>query len=641
VQVATGDVYAAESERQQLKPVRLVAARGEIIDANGVVIATVVRQPRIIVDPSFIGEEDLEQLTQEIAGLLDGSAASDIRELFDNARPNTVFPLKGLELTAEDAYFILEHRGRFPGIDIEWTPVRSYPLGDIASHLLGYAAAPSEADLERNPELPTNGTVGKAGVERYYDELLQGNRGTTFFRIDPSGKVISLESKEASTPGATVQLNLDIDLQWIIQAALADGIANSRLTEVDEDTGDASTASRGAVVVLDANSGAVVGMASFPDYTPQGFVDGFATEDYAALLDSQAFNNLAIQGQYPPGSTFKAITYYSAWEEEMFAISAEEQSPSGVIHINAESRLDLPSLEDASQKQFFGHCPSVDADIHEAFIRSCNVYFWEIAANFWEEFKGTDSESAMQDHARNVGLGARTGIDLPFEKSGVIPDRELFTEWAETGDARLSSARLEAGALWNGGDLLNLSIGQGSAIATPLQMATAYAALSTGKLYEPHVVRRVMDHNGVVLEQYNPTLIRELDLAPGFLTAFRNDMALVTQAQRGTADGAFAGMDQLNRTGGKTGTADGASGKLPHAWFVGVTPIQAPEYVIAVVVEEGGSGGLIAAPIARAIMQYLLGEQVDPIIEDGLLSTLPPWLLDAALEEVEAVAAGG
>ncbi len=641
VQVATGDVYAEAAASQQIKPVPSVAARGEIIDINGNTIATIVREPTIFVDPSFIGAENVEALIQEIAGLLDDVAGWEIRERFDAARPNTVFPLKNLPISVEDAYFILAHRDRFPGVDIEWTPVRSYPLGSIASHLLGYAASPSEADLERIESLPANGTVGKAGVERFYDEYLQGVRGSTRFRITPDGQVISLDSVVPSQPGATVQLHLDIDLQWLVQNALADGVRNSQLTELDDETDEPSTATSGAVVVMDVNTGAIVAMASFPDYDPQGFVDGFAEEDYSALVETQAFNNLAIQGQFPPGSTFKGITYYAAWQEEVFAFSGSDQTPEGVININSESRLDLPSLEDASQKQFFGHCPNVTADIHEAFVRSCNVYFWEVAFNFWQEFHGSDKESVLQERAREVGLGGTTGIDLPFEKAGVIPDRELFTEWAASGDARLSSARLEPGALWNGGDLLNLSIGQGSAIATPLQMATAYAALSTGKVYEPQVVFRVLDHSGVVLNQFNPTLVRELDLPEGFLESFRADLAGVTQTGIGTAANAFRGMDRVNATGGKTGTADFATDKFPHAWFVGVVPVQAPQYVVAVVVEEGGVGGRIAAPIARAIMQYLLGEPVDPIIEDGLIGTPAPWeIVDIPESEDDAVAAG-
>jgi len=639
VQVATGDVYAAAAASQQIKPVPSVAARGEIIDINGNAIATIVREPTIFVDPSFIGAENLEALIQEIAGLLDEVAAWEIRERFDAARPNTVFPLKDLPVSVEDAYFILAHRDRFPGVDIEWTPVRSYPLGSIASHLLGYAASPSKEDLELFESVPADGTVGRAGVERSYDEYLQGIRGSTRLRVTPDGRVISLDSVVPSQPGATVQLHLDVDLQWLVQNALADGVRNSQLTELDDETDEPSTATSGAVVVMDVNTGAILAMASFPDYDPQGFVDGFSDETYEALLESHAFNNLAIQGRFPPGSTFKGVTYYAAWQEGVFAFSGSEQTPEGVININSESRLDLPSLEDASQKQFFGHCNNVTADIHEAFARSCNVYFWEVAFNFWEEFKGTTKESVLQDRAREVGLGHTTGIDLPYEISGVIPDRELFTEWAEEGDSRLSSARLEPGALWNGGDLLNLSIGQGAAIATPLQMATAYAALSTGKVYEPHVVFRILDHAGVVLNQFNPTLVRELDLTEGFLESFRADMARVTQS--GTAADAFEGMDHRNATGGKTGTADFAKDKFPHAWFVGVAPIQAPQYVVAVVVEEGGAGGRIAGPIARAIMQYLLGEPVDPIIEDGLIGTPAPWeIVDILESEDDALAAG-
>jgi penicillin-binding protein 2 len=273
------------------------------------------------------------------------------------------------------------------------------------------------------------------------------------------------------------------------------------------------------------------------------------------------------------------------------------------------------------------HCNGWDVDLHLAFEESCNGYFWATAFSLWDSFKGTDKEATLQDHSRLVGFGSRTGVDLPFEATGLMPDRALYQEWADEAPHRLHPVRLEnPGNLWVGGDLINLSIGQGDVLATPLQMAVAFSSLVTGRVYEPHVVRRIEDVEGRAVQVIQPRLLRTLDVPESFLTAFRADLAAVTAG--GTASEAFRGMDKLGQTGGKTGTADHKKGKLPHAWFVGVAPIQAPRYIVVIVIEEGGGGGAIAAPAGRAVLQHLLGEEVDPIIEGGLLGSPMPWAVE-------------
>lgn len=642
VQVAQGSSYEIRAEGQRVKPVPTVAPRGEIVDRDGRLMAGIVRVPTLIIDPTQVGDEaSRDRLIQEISALVE-LPAWEVKEFFDTRPENQLFRLDRLEgagLTAEDALFVLARRSRFPGVEVEWTPVRDYPLGSVAAHVLGYAAAPSEEDLAERPDLDRNGIVGKAGVERWYDDVLQGTRGAKLFTITPSGQVTGLVEETAAIPGNRIVLNTDSELTVVLRQAIADAIALSRSTassKIFENGVEVglvrSRASTGAGVVLDATSGAVLAMVSYPSFEPQEFVEGISTARYEELNELKAFNNLAIQGQFSPGSTFKALTYFTAMDEGVFAYNEATEAPltssRSILHIPDDGRVAFPFRsegDEVSQLLFTDtHCNGWNVDLHLAFEESCNGYFWATAFSLWDSFKGTEKEATLQDHSRLVGFGSRTGVDLPFEATGLMPDRELYQEWADEAPHRLHPVRLESpGNLWVGGDLINLAIGQGDVLTTPLQMGVAFSSLVTGRVYEPHVVRRIEDVDGKALQVIQPRLLRTLDVPESFLITFRADLAAVTSG--GTAAEAFRGMDKVGQTGGKTGTADHKKGKLPHAWFVGVAPIQAPRYVVVIVIEEGGVGGEIAAPAGRAVLQYLLGEEIDPIIEGGELGGPMPW----------------
>lgn len=633
VQVAQGQEYQARAEGQQVKPVPTVAPRGVIVDADGRVAAGITRRPTLVVDPSRIGgEAAVEALIQEISGLTDSATVFDVRDMFDAANPGQVFHLKHLEVSEDEAMFVLGNRDRFPGVDVEWTPVREYPFGSIAAHVLGYAAAPSAEDISARPNLDRNGTVGKAGVERYYDDLLQGTRGRRNYNILPSGRIIGLADEEPAIPGHTLTLTLDLEVQAIAEQALADAIELSRRTETQTNTKEPSNASTGSAVVIDARTGAVIAMANVPSYEPQAFVEGIDADAFQELLDKKAFNNLAIQGLFQAGSTFKAVPYLTAFREGVFPERATRQTADGAITINAEGRLDVPQLEEYSQKRFFDNagCRGRTVDLHSAFEFSCNIYFWETALHIWNQYRGTEKEAIIQHDARMVGLGSPTGIDLPFEAGGRIPDRALFEELKEAQILRdpdlppiIHESRLLPGGLWVSGDLMNVAIGAGDVLVTPLQMAVAYAALSTGRLYTPYVVESVHDHAGAVVDAHEAEY-ETIDLPAGFLNSFRSDLAAVVST--GTGREVFATMENRSITGGKSGTAEiDPRSKLSHAWFAGVAPVNDPRYVVAVIIEEGGSGSRIAGSVARAVLQHLLGEEVDPIIEDGQLGTPMPW----------------
>lgn len=598
VQIAEGPVHVQKSQGLEWSETQTAAARGDIVDANGVVLATSIQVPGVVVTRSQIPSEVEPTVIQELAGVL-GRDPGEIAELFALAGSGSTFTVD--DVSPEVAYFIMTNRSRFPGVSIRNIPERVYPEGSFMAHVLGHVGRVSQDDLLANPDLDPNGTVGKLGVEGIYDETLQGEAGAEFYQVRPDGTPYGERRTVAATEGSTVQLTVDVSLQMVTERALADGIARAKtLKDADPE--------RGAVVVLNAKTGEVAAMASFPSFDPSQFVIGLTQTEYELLRDSQAFNNLAIQGLYPPGSAMKAITYATAVEEGIYPNSAHTQTPNGSLECTGV--LTANGLDDGSQKRFTDPGHGI-VDLHEALGESCNIYFWEVALAIWGKYQGTDKENILQRYARSVGLGSLTGIDLWGERAGRVPDRELFEQWLVDAPALISETR-KNGNLWVGGDLMNVAIGQGETLATPLQMAVAYGALANGgTVWKPRVVDRIIHSDGTV-EELQSGIANQIAWSEQFESVFRDDLGRTTNNETGTAYAAFRSMANVNQVGGKTGTAQRA-GNPNTAWFVGVAPLSDPEWIVSVVLEDGGGGGTSAAPVARQIYQYLFGEEIDPI----------------------------
>lgn len=615
VQIAAGDAYDQQADDQIVRFDPTLAPRGNILDRDGIPLATSSLEPWIVVDRKQIPLEDEDRVIQQLSGLLE-LAAVEVLSAFDLAGSGGRFLLAQVGVDA--AFYVLEHQDELPGVGIEEVPVRRYPQSDVMAHVLGHIGRPSPGDLEEDPSLDPNSTVGKSGVERYYDQLLQGDPGYVANQVNAVGKVLKPLGGEPARTGATLQLTLDLDTQEILENALEEAVRLANRVKVT--TGKYTNfAERSAGVVIDVTDGSILAMGSFPDFDPEVFVSGLTQSEFEDLLERKVFSNLAIQALYPPASTFKAITYTAAVEERLFpegALSANDL-------IECSSRLNAP-FTDASQLVWRNWTwPNDDGfqDLHTAFERSCNIYFWQIALRIWNDFKGTEREDVIQDWARSVGMGERTGIDLPYETQGIVPDRDLFDEWKEKQPWRVRDEG------WLGGDLMQTAVGQGAVLSTPLQLATAYSTLvNGGTFWQPRVVDRVFDADGQIIEEYEPTAVRHVGITPATIQSLLDDMRRVTTA--GTAATAFSEMGaDAYRVGGKTGTAQMGQecegvGELRKckdrdntAWFAGVAPIDNPQYVVVVVVEEGGSGGRVAAPVARHIIQYLLGLEVTDIVD--------------------------
>ncbi len=479
-----------------------------------------------MIDRRFIPSDIEDGVVQELAGLLEVDP-SEIRDQFAAAGSGNRFELE-TALTPEQVYFVLTNQDRFSsGVSVELVTRRTYPEKELMAHVLGYIGSVSPDDIEIDPGLDPTSKIGRVGVEGNYEEFLKGKPGREYFTTNEDGAIEERQVQIAPEQGNTVQLSLDADLQRVAEQALADGITMSR-----RDLGG-SKAERGAVVVMDTETGEIRAMVSLPNYDPTSFVTGITRDDFTDLQDRQAFNNLAIQGLYPPGSTFKGITYAFAVEEGFWPSRAHTDSPEGSLECSGV--LQANSLDEGSQKVFSDPGHGI-VDLHVALGASCNIYFWEVALAAWNETKNTADEDLLQDWAMRLGLGEQTGIDLPFEAAGQVPDRELFEQWAEDSPFRLDPSRIDPGPIWVGGDLMNVAIGQGEVSATPLQMAVAYSALSNGgTVWSPAVVDRILDAEGQLIADVNPQVLRTVELSDEFNDIFNADMALTINAEYGTA----------------------------------------------------------------------------------------------------------
>lgn len=614
---------------QRLAVVSIEAPRGDIFDRDGTeIMAGTVPSLRVIVDRKLIPLDREEGLIQNLSALL-GIRASDIRQEFIDRGSGTRFPI-GDPISQSTAIFVLENIERFPGVAIEPVPVRVYPLATTAAHVVGYIGAPDPGDLNRQGIDP-NDRVGKFGIERSYDRLLRGTPGRITYSINARGEILGVIEETPPRPGGSVVTTIDLDLQRFVEDTLAKAMS---LAAVSGET----DVRRAAAVILDPRDGSVLAMASVPAFDPTVFADGqITTAEWEALEENEVLNNFALQGLYPPGSSFKAIVYALALEREISPIVEEEyrdtidqeRNPYAFFSDGELLFTNTPPLRDWKDG---GHG---FVDLSKSLVESVNTYYWSIALAIWQERDIRWPENLLQDWARRLGFGSRTGIDLPFEQPGLVPDREWFTEKQQAGSPLVRS---EGG--WSGGDLMNIATGQGALIVTPLQMAVAYAALlNGGTVWEPRVVSEVVDSENNVIFTNLPSAARVVQIAPETVEALKRDLHGVVSAVRnlddpysgdGTARRAFerfCGQDVPNtecasfqEVGGKTGTAEilqateeGDVEDVDTAWFVGGAPLSDPQFIVAVVVDQGGSGGQVAAPAARRILQYLMGENPDAL----------------------------
>ena len=563
--------------KQTLDTYYIPTPRGEIYDSNNIKLVSSSLEPHLFLNTRKVNDENRGQYEQYIKYNFSELSESFINELFEsNSIMVKIVNIKDVGFDNRQTLLSLD------AFEIFDFPIRTYEYNNIASHILGYLGEPSFEDVQEYPKSINSNIVGKSGLERFYQNDLSGTPTEVIFKGNNIEEIIK------GNPGKDIYTSLDINLQTVATESLLQGIelANEKFESRTQ-------IQKGAIVVLDIRSNEVISSVSLPDYNPNNFVDGISRSDFNKLNIAGAFNNYPIQGQYPPGSVFKVVAYWLAENENIY--------PEGLSSRNG--RIDCKGsltfgFDDGSQQVYNdwkedGHGR---VNLGSSIKQSCNVYFWDIALKIWREFEGTNSESILQDYAKNLGFGAITNIDLPYESRGVVPDRDLFESWAISQPERV---RPEG---WLGGDLMNLIIGQGAITTTPIQVANAYRTLISGKLSNPYI------------NIENPNQSEEsLGVTEDFVNFLLKDLNSVTN-EGGTAHSSFQVLgNKVQDVGGKTGTAQNSGDKNNTSWFVGVDSISNPRYIIATVVEEGGSGSAIAAPITRRVIQSLRGMEITPV----------------------------
>ena len=565
-------------EKQNLDKFYITAPRGEIYDLKGEKVASTTLVPHLYINLRKVTNDNLTDYKQIVQYNFPELLSSEINEIFNSKDIlSLVIDLSNVEYDVRNNLLM-----NYDAFEIFDLPIRRYIQNELFAHTVGYLGKPNNEETSEFKNALGNNQVGKNGLERYYEEFLSGVPGEIIFE---GSEIIDYKQP---IQGNDLFLTIDSLTQSVVKESLQQGIelANKSFESPNE-------IKRGAAVVLDIESGDVVSMVSLPDFNPNKFVTGISDFEYKQLDRDQAFNNFAIQGLYPPGSVFKVVAYWLALSENIFPEEVNNKDS----NIDCEGSLSF-GFDDGSQQVYNdwkldGHGK---VDLREAMKQSCNVYFWDIALKIWRNFGNTEAESVLQEYSKELGFSNKTNIDLPFEKVGIIPDRELFEEW------KISRPGLVREEGWLGGDLMNLIIGQGAITTTPLQVANAYRTLLTGENISPALNKNA-----------SKIINNQINVSDEFVQFLLKDLNSVTN-KGGTAYVSFSVLgNKVNDIGGKTGTAQNAGDKNNTSWFVGIDSVTNPKYVIATVVDEGGSGSAVAAPISRRIIQHLLGYDITPV----------------------------
>ncbi|MDP9402096.1 MAG: penicillin-binding protein 2 [Actinomycetota bacterium] len=600
LQVLDSETLQAEAIRNQERLVFEPAPRGRILDRQGRPL--VENRVSEAVTVTGIEVKGNDRVLSRLAALL-GISIVELERRIADPRFSPYRPVPVAEGVPEDKIvYLREHAADFPGVQVQAVAERAYPNPGLAAHVLGYVGEINDTELapRKTEGYRLGDEIGKSGTEQTYEADLRGRPSRLALEVDANGRVVRTLSSRPPEPGHDVQLTLDLDVQRLAEESLAQGLEASR-RRVDRQDRKSFVAPAGAAVVLDPRDGSVLAMASFPTYDPSAFVRGISPELFRTLQDKAnhfPLTNRAIQGQYAPGSTFKLITALAALQRG--AITPDTTLVDEGFFRLRSCRGERCTFRNAGSRAYG------KVNLTRALTVSSDVFFYNLGASFW--FGGGPNTLAIQETARQLGLGERTGIPLTSEQRGRIPDPE--------SRRRLHELRPDAfpEGKWRAGDNVNLSIGQGETVVTPLQLANAYAAFANGgTLFEPRVAARVLDGAGKTVREVAPKVLRQVPLDPNMRTPILEGLRGAVFDPMGTAAGAFAGfpLDALS-VAGKTGTAQ-VTGRQDTALFAAFAPVENPQYVVAVVMEEAGFGGSAAAPVARRILQGLAGAPPGPV----------------------------
>jgi penicillin-binding protein 2 len=599
LQVLASEQYQGQAETNRVRLVPVPAPRGRILDRSGDPLVENKQGFVITVDRSKV--EDEAALLADLADLLH----VPVKQLEDRLNDPDYLPYQPVPIydqtPKEVAVYIDTRLDEFPGVALEVAGLRTYVRygsGPLAPHLLGYLGeiGPGElADPSFASHLPGQ-LVGRGGVEQYYEQSLRGETGWKKIEVDASGDVLGTIGVQEPVPGNDLHLSLDRSMQELAQVTLAEAIGAARHNVLDEETLSHVKAPAGSVVVMDPDNGHVLAMASFPTFDPSIFLDGVTDREWLRLNDPEKnypIINRAIGGLYPPGSTFKPFVAAAALKAGYANTTATYACP--------------PTFEvrgDTSGTVFHNWTPAHLGylNLEQSLVQSCDTIYYGFGLDFYADLDKRGE--MMQEQLRRWGFGSETGIDIPGELDGRIPDQDWKDEVHEV------YPNLFPDDIWFPGDNINMSIGQGDVLTTPLQMAVAYSAIANGgTLYRPLVGLKVVNVDGEVVKRIKPQNIGRVPASRETMAFLRTALTGVVQSN-GTAAPAFFGWNHTEiPVAGKTGTSEVTINGVEstHSWFAAMAPADDPDYVVVALAEQAGHGSQVAAPIVRRVLEGIYG----------------------------------
>lgn len=620
LQILDGTKNSQQSLNNVVRTVSIPAVRGRIFDSKGRVAATSVPSHNVVVIPHYFDSEEgfarlvaLLQLDEEAALKMRQKIAERLANPKDIRRFQQVTVAEGI--TQNQLLAVKAHQEELSGVDIVDTPMRYYPYGSSASHVIGYTNEVSAEDIERLADTVEDSyrsadRIGRNGVERLLESELRGIRGWRKKVVDARGlplpraeseKLLPEPRMQEPRPGHDVVLTVDMALQKIVEQSLRGHPA-------------------AAVVVMEVDTGRILAAVSKPSYDSNMITAGMSREDFKALNENPFKPQIdkTIYENYFPGSIFKPFTAIAALEEGRI-------TPEDVVHCSG--------FHEIGRRTFRCPKPHGDITLREALVKSCNVFFFNLA-----EITGMDT---IARYANEFGFGARTGVGYNSEAKGMIPTKAWYAE-NYPGQFRI-------------GHTLNMAIGQGNVKVTPIQMAMTYSALANGgTVYRPQVVRRIETSDGDLVKDFYPEVIRRTAVSQATLDLIMDALSGVVEEEDGTAYGA---RNEAVSVAGKTGTAQVARRRpkpgddiakyyylnRDHAWFAAVAPADAPKIAVVTLIEHGGAGGEHAAPvgveIARRYFEEIAPKEEVPVLAETTSEVKPKSPVSVDVEEKAAASA--
>ena len=574
LQISNNEEFLDKSDNNRVRIREVAAPRGHLLDRNGVPLVT--NRPSFNVLLIRENTNNNERLLKQLAAVLKVDVAVLWERIRESEDLSLHIPIRLYEdINWETLAYLENHKHDFPGIRIEVTPRRVYHYGDLAAHLIGYLGTISERELSEYPDGEYGGqdTIGKMGLERLRESDLRGEKGTSLSEVNARGFEQQLLKRVDPLPGRELHLTLDVEMQKV-----AENLMNSEEKS-------------GAVVALEVNSGRVLTFASTPTIHLEEFIGGISQKNWNAYLNNikKPLLNKAVQGLYPPGSTYKMITALAGLEEGAI-------TPESIYYCPGHYRFGNRTYG------CWKHSGHGAVDLIRAISESCDVYFYQVG-----EAVGVD---ILAKYAKILGLGEKTGLEVENEKSGLIPTRA----WKKK----------RYNAVWQEGETLSVAIGQGFNLVTPLQITMMTAMLANGgKKYRPQIVEKIVSPDGNIVEEFEPVLLSEMEDYGNHLKLIQEGMFEVVQGDKGTAR--IARIKGIN-IAGKTGTAQVVKvaqykhlkeEDIPykyrdHAWFTCYAPAENPEIAVTVLVEHGLHGSSGAAPIAKAVLETYFANRLNP-----------------------------